>query len=207
MKPIIIVNGVPHSYTSGISKFLIDNGGYAKQIRKNPKYNIHYPTYEEQELQEFVEKKKKFKDYDLKSYFEALPADEVIIAKEPLSIFFLDELKKYTKRKIKVVFVMRNPEQIILSSMEKGGKSFIYHFNRISWIYDFMVDCDFELLPFIAERIKKDGPRLLEFCELNPNKIDYSSIRKFSKRKPKYFKYRFANFFWKRLSKFFKVFK
>lgn len=207
MKPIIIVNGVPHSYTSGISKFLIDNGGYAKQIRENPKYDIPYSTYEEQELQEFVEKKKIFKDYDLKSYFDSLPEDEVVIAKEPLSIFFLDDLKKYTGRDIKVVFVMRNPEQIILSSMEKGGRSFIYHFNRICWIYDFMVDCDFPLLPFIAERVKKDGPRLLKFCELNPDKIDYSSIREFSKRKPKYIKYRFANFFWKRLSKFFRVFK
>lgn len=207
MKPVIIVNGVPHSFTSAISKFLIDNGGYAKQIRDNPKYDIHYPTYEEQELQKFVEKKKKFKNYDLESYFESLPAEEVIIAKEPLSIFFMDELKKYTKRKIKVVFVMRNPEQIILSSMEKGGKSFIYHFNRISWIYDFMVDCEFELLPFIAERIINDGSRLLEFCELNPEKINYDSINNFSKRKPNYIKYRFSNFIWKKLSKLFNVFK
>lgn len=207
MRPIIIVCGPPHSYTSMVSKFLIDNGGYANEIRQNPEYDINYPTYEEKELQKFVKNRKRFSKYNLKHYFKSLPNDEVIIAKEPLSIYFMNDLAKYTSRKIKFVCVMRNPGQTILSSMDKSGKSFIYYFQRLSWLYDFMVDCEFELLPFVSERIKKDGPRLLKFCELNPDKINYGSIRKFSKRKPKYIKYRFSNFIWKKLSKLFNVFK
>jgi len=206
-KPFIIVNGVPHSYTSMISKFLIDNGAFTKELWDNPKWDFPYSRFEEKDMQEFVNARKKFKNYDLTSYFDSLPEDEVVMAKHPLSIFFINELDKFTDRKIKVVYIIRNPEQIILSSMDKGGKSFIYYFQRICWLHDFMVDCKFELLPFIAERIKKDGKRLLDFCELSTEKIDYSSVRSMEKRKPTYLKYRFANFFWKRLNKFFKVYK
>lgn len=205
-KPFIIINGVPHSYTSMISKFLIDNGAYTKEIWDNPKWDISYSRFEEKEMQNFVNTRKKFKDYDLTGYFDSLPKDKIVMAKHPLSIFFINELEKYTDRKIKVVYTIRNPEQIIMSSVEKSGNSFIYYFERICWLYDFMVDCKFELLPFVAERIRKDGKRLLDFCELSPGKINYNSVRSMDRRKPTYAKYRFANFFWKRLSKFFRIF-
>ncbi|MBS3742116.1 MAG: hypothetical protein KGY75_10170 [Candidatus Cloacimonetes bacterium] len=207
MKPVIIVTGVPHSFTSMISKFLIDNGAFTKEIWDNPKWDMSYSRFEEKDLQHFVNKRKQFKQYNLKSYFNSLPKDEIVMAKMPLCIYFINELDKYTNRKIKVVYVLRNPEQIILSSMEKSRKSFIYYFQRMSWLYDFMVDCKFELLPFVSERIKKDGDKLISFCELDPPKIIYSSVRKMTQRNPTYLKYRFANFFWKLLSKFFNVFK
>lgn len=206
MKPVIIVTGTPHSYTSMISKFLIDNGAYAKETWDNPKFNMKYSRYEDKDIQDFVNQRKKFKKYNLTDYFKSFPDNQVCITKMPLSIYFVNELDKFTTRPIKVIYVMRNPEQIILSSMEKGGKSFIYYFQRMSRLYDFMVNCKFDLLPFVSERIKSDNKRILEFCKLSPNKIDLSSIKKLHHRKPTYLKFRFANFFWKRLSRFFRLF-
>ncbi|MEJ2629155.1 MAG: hypothetical protein P8078_11425, partial [bacterium] len=75
-KPFIIINGVPHSYTSMISKFLIDNGAYTKEIWDNPKWDISYSRFEEKEMQNFVNTRKKFKDYDLTGYFDSLPKDK-----------------------------------------------------------------------------------------------------------------------------------
>jgi len=206
MKPFIVISGVPHSYTSMISKFLMDNGAYTKEVWDNPKWEMPYHRFEEKEVLKFVNARKKFKKYDLTDYFNSLPTDKVVVAKVPLSIMFINELEQFTDREIKVVYVLRNPEQIILSSLDKSDKSFIYYFERISWLHDFVVECKFELLPFISERIKKDGKRLLDFCELPSDHINYDSVGSMEKREVSYLKYRFANFFWKRLSKFFKVF-
>jgi len=189
-----------------ISSFILDNGAYANEIWDNPKYHLSYTRLEERELQNFVSKKTKFKDYDLKNYFASLPTDRVAMAKAPLATFFINDLAKYTKREIKVIYVIRNPEQIILSSIEKSNKSFIFYFERIAWMYRFMVDCQFEVLPVIAERIKKDGKKILEYCELPSDNINYDSIKPLKSRKPNYLKYRFANILWKRLSIFFEVF-
>ena len=203
--PIVIVCGVPHSYTSMISKFLKDNGAHSQETWDNPKWNLSYSRHEDKELQTFVDKRSKFQKYDLAGYFKSFPVDQVGLSKAPLSTFFLNELPQYTDRKIKVVFVMRNPEQIIQSSLEKSGKSFIFYFERIAWMYRFIQDCILEVLPFMAERIKQDATRLLDFCGLEVDEIDYSSIRSMQHREVSYIKYRFANFIWKKMSRFFRI--
>ena len=205
-KPFILICGAPHSFTSMVSKFLIDNGAYVKELWGETTKKFKYYRYEELETHNFVQKRKKFKKYDLTGYFNSIPKNKVVMAKEPGIVYFIKELAQFTNRKVKIIYVMRNPEQIIMSSMEKSKRSFIYYFEKIIWMYDFIVECDYEVLPFMAERIKEDGKRLLDFCELSPRKINYSSVRSMKKRKPTYLKYRFANFFWKRLSKFFRVF-
>ena len=206
MKPFILVCGVPHSFTSMVSNFIIDNGAYSKEIWNNPKYNLPYSRFEERVFQEYVDNRRKFKEYDLTDYFDSLPADEVTVAKVPLSVFFINDLSKYTDRTIKIVYVIRNPEQVILSSLEKSRKSFIFHFEMIAWVHRFIADCKFEVFPLIAERIKMDGQQLLNFCELSNKEIKYDSIKPFQTRKPEYYKYRFANFVWKRLSRFFQIY-
>ena len=206
MKPFILICGAPHSYTSMISKFLIDNGAYAKEIWDNPNYDIPYSRYEDKEIWKFMDKKQHFKNYDLKNYFTSLPKDKVFIAKEPGMVFFINDLTKYTDRTIKIVFVIRDIEQIILSSMEKSNKGFIFYFERFVWMYRFIVNCPNEVFFLISERIKKDGEQLLEFCDLSVEKVDYGSIKNMRMREAKYIKYRFANFFWKKLSRLFQVF-
>jgi len=60
MKPIILVCGTPHSYTSLTSKFLIDNGGFTTHLWDNPKFDLPYSRYENKEIQDFVKRPEKF---------------------------------------------------------------------------------------------------------------------------------------------------
>ncbi|MGC9513218.1 MAG: hypothetical protein ACP5D8_06240 [Fidelibacterota bacterium] len=205
MKPIIIVCGVPHSFTSMVSKFLLDNGAWAKETWDNPKWEMGYSRFEDEEIQNFLKKRKNFRDYNLSEYFASFPSDQVAMLKAPQITFFLNELKKYTHRELKVVYVIRNPEQIILSSMEKGKKSFIYYFERIVWMYRFMAQCEYEVFPLIAERLEKEASKLLDFCELKPKEINISSLKKRKERSATYVKYRFSNFLWKRMARLFRV--
>ncbi|KAB1062667.1 hypothetical protein [Salibacter halophilus] len=211
-KPIILICGVPHSFTSMTANFLMNNGGYCDDTWDNPEFDLNYSRFESKELQLFLRDRKNFKDRDLSEFFDNLPKDKVVTLKAPMLIMFINEFEKFTDRPIKVVFVFRNPEDIILSSMNKGKKkSFIYFFERISWLYDFMVSSNLPVFTLVSERLlnknEDDARRLLDFCELNRDAIDFSTIdsKKTKKRKVTYGKYRFANFFWKRLASFFKA--
>lgn len=188
-------------------KFLVDNGGYPDELYNDPTldYKFEYKRHENKRIQEYVNNRRRFKKDDITEYLNSLPKDKTVTIKFPLLLYFLNEIN--IDREIKIVYVMRNPEQNIISSMEKSGKSFIYFFTKQNWVYDFIVSCKYTVLPFMAERIKKDGRLLLEYCELPTENIDYSSIRKFKTRKVTFLKYRFANFIWKRLSFLFKAFE
>ncbi len=213
MKPIILVCGTPHSYTSLTSKFLIDNGGFTTHLWDNPKFDLPYSRYENKEIQDFVNDRKNFKKKDLTDFFKSLPTDKIVTLKAPLLILFINEIRQFTDREIKVVYVFRNPEDIVLSSMDKSGKSFIYHYEKVAWTYNFMVKCSYPVYPLVAERlILKDeytAKSLLEYCGLNHDNINFGSIDpdKLKFREPTYRKYRFANFIWKRLSLLFRPYQ
>ncbi|MBN2173370.1 MAG: sulfotransferase domain-containing protein [Bacteroidales bacterium] len=213
MKPIIIIAGVPQSYTSMVSKLLIQNGGFSDDTMGDPNEVLDYERFESEKIDAFVQNRKKFKKDDLTEFFQSLPEDRVIILKLPFIIQFINELKAFTHREIKVIYVFRNPQNIILSSMNKWGRSFIYYFERMVWFYDFMVDSQYPVFPLVAERLlKKDEDlvkRLFEFCDLKPETVNYDGIdeSRIKSRPPTYLKYRFANFVWKRLSELFRVYK
>lgn len=213
-KPIILTCGTPHSYTSMTSRFLMDNGGYCDDTWDNPKYDLNYSRYESKEIQEFVYNRKNFKSKDLMEFFASLPKDKIVTLKAPLLIFFINEIDKYTDREIKVVYVFRNPQDIIMSSMDKSkNKSFIYYYEKLCWTYNFMVKCKFPVYPLVAERLlqrnEDTAKHLLEYCGLYDGDINFQSIdpNKTRYREPTYIKYRFANFLWKRLSRFFNVYE
>lgn len=223
MKPIIIIAGVPQSYTSIISKFLLDNGAYQDNgdLMGEPSEVLNYERFESKTLEEYVKKRRIFKQGDLSGFFEALPKDEVVVLKLPFILQFINELDQFTSREIRLIFAQRNPQDTILSSMNKVKKSnpkkqkfdFIYYFERIVWYYNFMVDCKFPTFPLITEKLLKGdqytSEALLKFCYLNTDNINYDSIdaNKIKNKKPTYVKYRFANFIWKRLSRLFQVYK
>jgi len=212
MKPIILICGTPHSFTSMVSKFLIDNGGECPDTWDNPKWDMTYERYESKKIQEYLKQKRKFKDENLTDFFKSLPIDKVITLKAPLLIYHINDILKFTDRQLKVVFVNRNPQDIILSSMEKSGKSFIYYYERIIWIYNFLINAELPVHMLISERLfKRDihtAKALLEYCELYNGSINFESIdmKKTKVRRPTYLKYRFSNFLWKRLSKLFRIY-
>lgn len=212
MKPIILISGAPHSFTSLIANFLIDNGGFTNNAWDNQNFDLPYSRYESKEIFEYLEKKRNFEKSDLIDFFNTLPEDKVITLKNPTVIFFINDIIKYTNRQVKVVFVQRNPQDIILSSMEKSKKSFIFFFERMVWMYNFILSAKVPIHILISERIllkdKDTAKSLLEFCELDFEKIDFSSInlKKTKQREPSWLKYKFSNFWWKKFSLFFKVY-
>lgn len=203
MKPFILICGAPHSLTSMISKFIQDNGAVAPAVWDNPNYDIPYSRYEDKEIWKYMDSREKFRNHDLTNYFASLPVDKVAVAKEPGMVFFINELRKFTCRPIKVVFVIRNPEQTILSSLEKSSKSFIFYFERMSWMYQFIIDCKFDLFILMSERIKIEGRRLLEFCELPSSYINFNSMKEIQIRKKEINTNRFHNLIWFHLSRLF----
>lgn len=206
MKPFIVICGIPCSFTSMVCKFLIDNGACTQKIWGKPKVTLSDHKVEKRAIYNYIENKKIFQNLDLKKYFENLPADKVVVSADPAITFWLDNLKKYTNRKIKVVFVIRNPERVILSSMEKSKKSFIFYFSKLTWMYQKIVSCPFEVFPIMPERIKKDGKRLLEFCELKTEDIIFYSIKHLKNHPANYMKYRLINFIWKKLNRLFRIY-
>jgi len=208
MKPIVLVTGVPHSMTSMVTKFLLDNGGYCPDLWDDPQYDLPYSRYESYEIQKFLRKKWEFKNYDITKYFDSLPEDKVCVIKAPRLIEFINDIN-YSKRPIKVVYVMRNPRDIILSSIDKSGRTFDYYFNRIQSLYTFMVWCKFKQKVVISERIAQkrrfDCEDLLNYVELDSQDINFDGIdtKKIGERKPTYLKYRISIFLLKRLRKLF----
>jgi|GEM_PF-1682834 len=206
-KPIILVVGHPHSMTSMIAKFLLDNGAVTGEdlINENLK-NIKYPRYEDRSFVQVVRDMTKFKKIDkeaLTAYLEQFPKNENILLKAPMGAFFIDTILDCVKgRPVKVVYVLRNPADVIKSSIEKGSpqKNFMSYFHR--WCDMYMACTDYEdLLPFMAERIYQDGRRLLDFCDLPRDDINFDSV-KLRKRHTTFLKHRIKNFWWKRLYTF-----
>ncbi|MCB2221777.1 MAG: sulfotransferase domain-containing protein [Bacteroidetes bacterium] len=213
MKPIIMLTGLPQSYTSMVSKFLLDNGGFSNDLMGDPNEVLPYERFESKNLEDYIKQRKWFKNPDLSSFFDALPEDRVVTLKMPFIIQFINDLPKYTNRKIKVVFIVRNPQDTILSSMKKSGRSFIYFFERMVWYHNFVANCKLPVYMLIAEHIliqnESTAKALLDFCELKSTDINFSGIdqTKIQLREPTYVRYRFANFFWKKLSFLFRVYK
>lgn len=212
-EPIIIVTGPPQSYTSLVSKFLHDNGGYSNDQMGEANKILPYQRFESKNLETFVKTREKFRDADLTTFFNQLPKDKVITLKLPFILQFINELDQYTDREIKIVYCLRNPQDIILSSMKKSKKSFIYFFERIVWYHHYLGNCKFNTHILSTEQLltknKFAAENLLDFCHLNSSQPNFSCLdsKKIFKREPSYLRYRFANFIWKRLSFLFGVYK
>lgn len=214
LNPILLVTGVPHSFTSAVSNFLLDNGAVTVDLTEHDtSERANYRKYESRELIEYTQERMKFRKSDLTKYFSKIPDNQVVLLKYPLAIWFSEEIQSFTERPVKVVFVMRNPRDIIASNIEKSGTSFIYNFERTSWLYAKMASCELPTFTLISERLLQGdqglAKRLLNFCSLDTGNVSFESIdpSKIQYRSPRYVNYRFWNFLWKRLSFLFMVVK
>lgn len=214
MKPILLITGVPHSFTSVVSSFLLDHGALTVDLTDNDQSErTNYRKYESQEFIDFTKKRLSFRNSDLTDFFKRMPEDRIILLKYPLGVWVAEEIQDFTDRPVKVVYVMRNPQDIIISNMEKSKTSFVYNFERNSWLYAKMASSPLPTYTLVSERLlRKDyglAKNLLDFCELDSDEVSFATIdsTKIRSRAPKYVKYRFWNFLWKRLSFFFTVYE
>lgn len=209
-KPIIIVFGAPHSMTSMVAKFLLDNGATTGTDQENELLEkIKYPRYEDKKFVDYIRDKKDLKptnDKEIIDYLNNFATDEVILMKAPLSVFWVNDLVKNINRPVKGIYVMRDVISHIQSCLDKYGDKydFMKYLYRYSEIYRSTYDLDIPLYTLIAERIKKESDNLLEFCELKNENIDYSGIKDISFKSTSYMKYRINNFWMKRLFKWLK---
>ncbi len=205
-KPIILVVGAPHSYTSMVSSFLLSNGGYNESIDHGSRDTLDYDKYEDARMLEFADNAVKFKKTDIEGYLESLPTDKTVIIKVPRLLFFIDTIKNH---RVKVVYVMRNPEDNIRSHMLKNSWSFVNIFNKYCWYYDFAVHSPYPIFTLQSERLIRKchdtASRLLEFCGLANETINFETIQPIKIKRPSYIKYRFSNFVWKKISVLFKL--
>ena len=223
-KPLILIVGAPHSMTSMIARFLISNGcGSGLDETKISGYKGKKVTYigaEDWPLKEAVARMRRWKhdkkSHDsLKRYFYILPDDEVIIMKVPWAALFLDKIAEYSNKPIKIVYCLRNPHDVMISSFEKQkiynsktelhDKNFFRLYHLYNTLYKMTVQSEFPLHILPVERLaNKDetlARELLWFClrgdiqrETNWSTIETRHIKK---RKYVYLSYRMSNFVFK----------
>ena len=216
IKPLIFVLGAPHSMTSMTIRFLKANGlGSGLTEDKISGYkgdDVTYISSEDWAIRIATIRMKKFKfdkieDQELKWYFKLLPKDETIVVKVPWSVFFLDKLQSYTKKPIKIVYCLRNPHDVFVSTFEKENYKFTFFrlFHLWNQMYKAAIESKYPIFMLPVERLaNKDetlARELLWFClrgdiqrETNWSTIETRHIKK---RKYVYLSYRMSNFVFK----------
>lgn len=189
---MIIICGIAHSYTSLTAKFIKDNGGEFIEFRQGYSDILKYEGHEDNELMEWAEGKKKFnnKMFNVRD----------IIAKYPEVCYFLDSIPE----NVKIVFCLRNPEDVINSHYSKYRRGFFITFNKFTHIWNNAAKARQDVYILMTERLieKNEGEakRLLDFVGLNPKNIIFD-FDKINNRRRDYKSYRLHNLIWKILYK------
>jgi hypothetical protein len=122
-----IIVGAPHSYTSVVAKFYIEQLGYKRTSEKESllDYEVFEPDYS-------------IKDgFRYKELAEDINSNDGYVYKLPLLPLIYDKLIPLLKNidKIEFIYVIRNPADILASSNEKGRYDMNYYFMRMTLIY------------------------------------------------------------------------
>ena len=198
-KLLIVVLGVSNSYTSMIAKFLLDNGAVGGEFC--PERDEEYPRYENRYLKLYEDGMEVSHWYNLsnaklklENHINSLDDDVVMIKGSKIG-YYLDRFN--FNRRVKVVYCLRNPRDVIISNMEKCNYGFANYFDNYCDFYDMIMN-QCQVYPILTERIWIDSRSLLDYCGLY-GMSDYSSIKSFKKRNASYLKHRIKSFWKKRL--------
>lgn len=199
-KPIIIVCGMPQSYTSAITRFLWKNGARLYHEKSNFTAALPYDKFESAELEDYVARRWKFQTPpDMTDFFARMP-DETIVLKYPTIFWFLHSIRRFTDRELRIVWCVRNPIKNLMSCNDKNGWGYERNSAKYSYAWEAMLktDCHICFTERILAHNDKAARDLLDYCGLAPDEINYDGIRQ---RKPKvgYIRYRLRNAILKRL--------
>jgi len=169
---MILVCGNARGHTSAITNLLVDNGIEPYKL-ENKISEWGYDVFENDSLADFIHKKEKFNSGEL-----ILP-DENKVIKHPFAVFFLDKIK--CEGELKIIYVIRNVNDVIISSAEKSKKYNVeYYYHRYVESHRQIAATQYDVLPVISERVlqyEKDARRMLEFCGLRVDKINMKNIK------------------------------
>lgn len=206
-KPIIFVFGAPHSMTSMVAKFLLDNGAVTGSEQENELNElIKYPRFEDKKFVDFIRAKRDFKfpkTDEIVEYLNNFPDDKVVMMKAPMAVFWLNEFGPKLNRPVKAVYVLRDVISYTQSCLDryKDKYDLMKYLYRYSEVYRATFSVEYPTFVLLAERIKYDAEPLLKFCDLTPEEINFSGVKEISVKETSYFKYRVNNFWLKRLFK------
>ena len=210
-KPIIIVTGPARSYTSMVTKFLLNNGAITGMksftsdgTREDDRYEYHEDLFL---VRLFLNKLTRFKQphkESIEAYLDMFPDDKVTVFKMPMIIYFIKQLQKLTKREIRVLYVLRNPADVIMSTIDKNKRiNFMQAFDRYCGCYDMCIGLECNTYILMAERINYESKRILTWAGLNSKKINYADIN--IKKRETFFKFKIRNSIWKRIFKLLRI--
>ena len=203
MKPVILIVGNPHSFTSAVARFLLNNGGWNTNLQHGSKEVLKYDRYEDEVIINFVKEKKKFRNTDISQYLNDLPKNKTVIIKAPAAAMFYESIRKQTTRPIRVVYVNRNIKDLLQSCINKYGnrRPIIYYIEKAIWTHDFIVKINDPVYTLLPERLLEynytEATELLKFCGLQPTHINWDGIDKMKPRNITFLKYRINNFLFK----------
>lgn len=174
-----------------VARFLLNNGLKTDDdMILDPLGKIDYPRYESKAFAEILNQRRDFLPASFKSFFSSFKGNFI---KAPMAVFWLDEIAKY--RDLKVIYIIRNPESVITSTLDKSDKKFITIFYRWCEVYNQVMNFTGDVFTFFVER--PDWRGLAKFCELDT--VDLNGIKEINPRRSSYFHFRFNNFLLKRL--------
>lgn len=131
MKPIIIVCGANHSKTSQLMEIIMELGKntlWVGDVSKDKHDVTPYNKYENKIFADIC--KPKFNLHYVKksnetfsSFFAGLPKDKTVVLKYPKSIFVMNDIIKAAgERKVKIIYVLRDISDTIISTAIKTDK-------------------------------------------------------------------------------------
>lgn len=125
----IIIVGANHSFTSAVAKYYIDKG-YKLSSRKKQEgdYDIYEPDYSVDN------------DFDYLKLAHDINTHDRHVYKLPLLPMVYDKLLPLLEKEHKFIYVIRNPIDIISSSIEKSGRSPDYYLLRIAHLYEMVLN-------------------------------------------------------------------
>lgn len=188
-KPIIIICGSNHSGTSAVAEFLVRHGGHIGKHDSNISATSSYLQFENTMFKNWCKTKiggtlqpeEIVNDNELKQYISEQPVNRPLILKYPKSSIVLHLLPKFNRR-VKVIYIIRNPYSIISSTMNKTQMTGREVIEDMAATYDAITRNDLQLYIVMIERLRHIWycKKLLTECMLKNKNVNPVNVSRLS---------------------------
>lgn len=176
MKPLIIVCGPNHSGTSLVAKLLLNEGAILGRFSEEVDHSkLPYVKYEDKVFKAWCQwkigfpKSKPVTDDEVVEYINNFDENRTLCLKYPKSTWVLHLLPEQIERRIKVVYVMRNPLLQMRSIVEKDATiKQAGALTNYSVTWDVISKSNLPVFNLMVERLHNATTRVMlgNFCEV-----------------------------------------